>query len=416
MSRTQLVAETPRAGKWNHRFIVSSTGDLSDSEVAKVVAAARRNLQGEDYLAVSVKTAQSVSGRTGDEILVLTGIEVNKLSGTQRQQIMAQLEQRLAELAVLVTEKIDWERAGQSLLVERAELAEWEKAISNLLRVKRAIPPVKKPPAARKWHPSQLKLAGGVIGVLLVLGLGIWIGNGLGSTSCDCPTNPPPSSSQKPGENVANSQCPNETEKPLEATEIGSLVNEPWCLLPMVELPTANPDFSVSSPKDTSNKPAVAEQPKSDNQKTNLGSGTTTQDSPVKISGNSLMKSTTSSVVKSSIFSSSQGSNQKLPDELQKHYDELKHKVVACDKNALSLVTNEKQEYTSFVCKVLEKVKNSNEVGDFIASKPPVPSNWCQESSENRKRVFNSLEKNNVIKTDAVGPALDFIKQLCPTT
>lgn len=176
MGKIQLIAETPRAGKWNHRFIVAPTGDLSDSEVAKVVAAARFTPQGEDYLAVSVKTAQSASGRTGDEILVLTGIAVNKLSDTQRHQIMVQLTQRLAELAVLVTEKIDWEQEGKTLLLKCVELANWEKDFKELPIAKKVKPPTEKL-LPRKWTPGQLKLAGGVIGILLVLTI-VWMWHG----------------------------------------------------------------------------------------------------------------------------------------------------------------------------------------------------------------------------------------------
>ncbi len=132
MNKPQLVAETPRAGKWNHRFIAAQNGSLSDSEVAKMIAAARRNPQGDDYLAVSADTAQSVSGRTGKEILVLMGVDVKKLSDSQRQQIIAQLDQRLADLATLVTEEIDWDKNGQAILIKRPELGEWEKGFGDL--------------------------------------------------------------------------------------------------------------------------------------------------------------------------------------------------------------------------------------------------------------------------------------------
>jgi len=133
MNKPQLVAETPRAGKWNHRFIAAQNGSLSDSDVAKIVTAARKNQQSDDYLAVSADTTQSLSGRTGKEILVLTGVDVKKLSNNQRQQIVAQLEQRLADLATLVTEEIDWDKNGQAiLLIKRPELGEWEKGFSDL--------------------------------------------------------------------------------------------------------------------------------------------------------------------------------------------------------------------------------------------------------------------------------------------
>jgi hypothetical protein len=132
MNKLQLVVETPRAGKWNHRFIVAQKCRLCESEVAKVIAAARRNPQGKNYLSVSTETAQSVSGRIGKEILVLEGIDVKKLSNTQRQQIIAQLEQRLTDLATLVTDKIDWEKAGKKIRVVRPELTEWEKEFTGL--------------------------------------------------------------------------------------------------------------------------------------------------------------------------------------------------------------------------------------------------------------------------------------------
>ncbi len=362
MSRIQLVAETPRADKWNHRFIVSSTGDLSESEVAKVVAAARRNLQGEDYLAVSVKTAQSVSGRTGDEILVLTGIEVNKLSGTQRQQIMAQLEQRLAELAVLVTEKIDWERAGQSLLVERAELVEWEKAISDLLRVKKAIPPVKKPPA-RKWHPSQLKLAGGVIGILLVLGLGIWIGSGLGSKSSDCQTTTP------------------DTQMAIGSSRDSIL--ELCCYSQCSQT-------HVICQNDNEQPPRTI---------TPINSGKGESPNPSK-----------KSLPTSRPSSDTEGAEGK---HLQEMFTNLRQKISGvewCKSDiARSPITTGEM---SLVCEMLKKLNQFEKVNDFIVDvqKISVPSDWCQQF-ENKRTNFSAVFKKNKAE-EVVKLLLDFIQQL----
>ncbi len=171
MNKPQLVAETPRAGKWNHRFIAAQNGSLSDSEVAKMIAAARRNPQGDDYLAVIAETTQSMSGRTGKEILVLTGVDVKKLSDNQHQQIVAQLEQRLADLATLVTEEIDWDKEGQAILVKRPELGEWEKGFVGLP----IFTPQQKVAVSKKPISNPFKIVGVVVvGILFVLGLGIW--------------------------------------------------------------------------------------------------------------------------------------------------------------------------------------------------------------------------------------------------
>ena len=126
-NKPQLIAETPRAGKWNHRFIATKHGKLSDSDIAKIVAAARRNPQGDDYISVSVKREQLLSGRTGKEILVLTGIDVKKLSESECQKIVEQLEQRLKnDFDKLVTETIDWDKDGEAILLKRQELDNWE--------------------------------------------------------------------------------------------------------------------------------------------------------------------------------------------------------------------------------------------------------------------------------------------------
>lgn len=172
MNKPQLIAETPRAGKWNSRFLAAPDGSLSDSEVAKIVTAARRNPKGDDYLAVSADRAQLLSGRTGKEILVLVGVDVKKLSETERQQIFKQLEQRLNEdLATLVTEGIDWDRDGQALLVKRRELGDWEKGFDGLPTVLRR---EKKAAEPEKPSSGRLKVVVGVVGILLVLGLAIW--------------------------------------------------------------------------------------------------------------------------------------------------------------------------------------------------------------------------------------------------
>jgi hypothetical protein len=125
MNRLQLVAETPRAGFWNHRFVITPHVNLSEKEIAKIITKARHNPYGDNYLAVSSETAQMRSGRIGREILVLVGL--GELSSEQHEQAVQLLKNKLFELAKLVTQTIDWEIEGKQLFVVRPELAKWEK-------------------------------------------------------------------------------------------------------------------------------------------------------------------------------------------------------------------------------------------------------------------------------------------------
>ncbi len=169
MNKPQIIVETPRAGKWNHRFIAAKHGTLSDGEIAKIISTARRLPQGDNYISVSVDTAQSLSGRIGKEILVLTGINIKKISEKKRQNIISQLEQRLnTDLDQLVTESIDWDKDGQTILLKRQELESWEEAFSHLPLLKMAKP--KNKVTQKKWTMA-------LIGVtVMFLGLGLFIG------------------------------------------------------------------------------------------------------------------------------------------------------------------------------------------------------------------------------------------------
>ncbi len=166
MNKLQLLIETPRAGKWNHRFIVADDSTLSESEITKIISAARRNLQGDDYIAVSSETAQSVSGRKGKEILVLVGIDIKQLSDVER----LKLEQKLANIDIetFVTETIDWNKDGKELLVCRSELTEWEKDFCSWSKFSYS----EKKSLLSKLNSNKLKLIAGVVGILVVLGIG----------------------------------------------------------------------------------------------------------------------------------------------------------------------------------------------------------------------------------------------------
>jgi hypothetical protein len=86
MKKLQLVAETPRAGELNHRLLVAADSDLSEIEAAQLIREAYRNPKGENYLAASVELKLVRSNHTDTEILVLVGVNVKRLSNSQRQR------------------------------------------------------------------------------------------------------------------------------------------------------------------------------------------------------------------------------------------------------------------------------------------------------------------------------------------
>lgn len=130
----QLLAETPRAGRLNHRFIVAQGSSIGDALAQTILTQARDQAEGKDYLAVS-RSAQQTGGREGEEILVLHGVNVQALSQRQREEIRAKLKRYLDALETLVTKDIDWEHEGVNPVLQRAELKQWEQAFKELTKV-----------------------------------------------------------------------------------------------------------------------------------------------------------------------------------------------------------------------------------------------------------------------------------------
>lgn len=124
MDRPLLFAETPRAGRWNHRFLVPEDLDMSEEELAEEASYARQQSQGDNYLAVVREVHQPSSGRPADELLVLHGIQVEQMDAATRRELLKRLESRLDDLGRLV-QSMDWEHEGKRLLVTRRELTTW---------------------------------------------------------------------------------------------------------------------------------------------------------------------------------------------------------------------------------------------------------------------------------------------------
>jgi hypothetical protein len=120
-----FIAQTPRAGEKNHCLVVPCHLPVCEREIFARINAAIYQPIGKDYMAVSQVVEQAASTRQGHEILVLVGLNVNKLSSQQRDEVCLKLKHYLSEFETLVTKQIDWEHENDHLLVCRPELEQW---------------------------------------------------------------------------------------------------------------------------------------------------------------------------------------------------------------------------------------------------------------------------------------------------
>ncbi len=121
-----LIAETPRACLENHCIVVPPHLAIPEREVFNRISAAIYQPEGNDYMAVSNTVEQTETCRQGHEVLVLVGLDVKRLSDTEREKVRSKLEYYLSLFEILVTKTIDWKNEHGSLVVQRPELEIWE--------------------------------------------------------------------------------------------------------------------------------------------------------------------------------------------------------------------------------------------------------------------------------------------------
>lgn len=121
----QLIALTPRAGDWNHRFLVSPDSKRGVDYLARVTHNAKTKAIGQNYISVQRRVTQTTGGRGGTEILVLSDVDLSQFDAEKIERLRKQLECHLDDLANLVTNVIDWDKEGQLDPVRRRELEDW---------------------------------------------------------------------------------------------------------------------------------------------------------------------------------------------------------------------------------------------------------------------------------------------------
>lgn len=136
MSELMLFAETPRAGKHGHRFLVPDRCVASDREVASFFMSDSCAISiGKNFIAVRRSADQDLGDgrlRTGKEILVLAGTDVGRMSKVELVTVVGELQEFLDRLEHLVTKEIDWNCQSRPDLtvVKRPELTDWLESLA----------------------------------------------------------------------------------------------------------------------------------------------------------------------------------------------------------------------------------------------------------------------------------------------
>jgi hypothetical protein len=128
-----LIAETPFAGGHGPRFLAPPGRGVDADMASHYLAKARdieedvEEIEGDDYLAVRLPLKNADTDEVSHDFLLLAGIDVDRMTGEERDEVLEQLRERLEVLndAVLA---IDWAVHQYDPVVEVAELDEWHEA------------------------------------------------------------------------------------------------------------------------------------------------------------------------------------------------------------------------------------------------------------------------------------------------
>jgi hypothetical protein len=147
-----LIAETPFAGGHGPRYLAPPGRDVDVGMAAYYVGRLRddeddaEEIEGDDYLAVRRTLTDDATGESAPEILVLAGIDVDRLSDADKDALLEQLRERLEVLNDAVA-AVDWAIAGCGPVVEIPELEEWHEPSWDIL------------PRAGKWAEGHQERA-----------------------------------------------------------------------------------------------------------------------------------------------------------------------------------------------------------------------------------------------------------------
>lgn len=130
MNSVALFAETPRAGKLGHRFLLPPSLAATESEIAVYLRIITSDVViGQNFMAMGRSVPQYNNNgvvRLGREIIVIAGIDTQRLSEQSEADLRSLLQKHLYSLEDLVLAGIDWTELGQAgVIIRRQEMEAW---------------------------------------------------------------------------------------------------------------------------------------------------------------------------------------------------------------------------------------------------------------------------------------------------
>jgi len=166
--RPILLIETPRAGIFGHRFLVSNIDRLGGLSPAAFMSRSALCREGNDYLSVSAPVSQELPGgsiRSGPETLLIAGIRKKRLKENEYTATQKWLTAHLQLVDEIIASLPDNRTAGSSTILAAPLLSSWEEELAELVP----------PRALKKKNPLPAILAGFALGVAVAAAIALFL-------------------------------------------------------------------------------------------------------------------------------------------------------------------------------------------------------------------------------------------------
>src|ERR1700684_3627295 len=106
MEKPVIFALTPRAGRWNHRYLVPTHVAWSQHLLSRLADEAQKEVSDSSSLRARRQAFQQTTGRVGPEYLVVRDERLVRIGDRERRAFEDELQQQLFSLDELIAVQI----------------------------------------------------------------------------------------------------------------------------------------------------------------------------------------------------------------------------------------------------------------------------------------------------------------------